>query len=227
MKAITKDAKHKMIHPGQSFQEWLNLLFRPNQFFSRLKLGEIKDWVFPMVLLSMALISQSIAQGISLGRLNQTQPTGFFLSVSILFNLASLWIIWLWASSVLRSFTILTGIRCPEWQPRVIIAWILTPFVFRYLVRLTYTLLTATPVTTSGLSGFLAQPTNFISVFMSQILAQTDFYLVWQIILLWIGLKYLPTIRLWQRLTGLLITIFNMLILYTLLNTLAVFLQIL
>lgn len=210
----------------ETFKNWPAAVFRPNQFFPRVLSGEIRNWLFPMLLLSFSAVLQSVVQGSALTRVNETQSLGMpMLSLSLI-NLASLWIAMFWMSSILRSFMILAGLRCSEMQPRAWIAWMMSPLVFRHLVRLIYTLITGTPITAPGLSGLIAQPTGFINIFISQVLTQVDIYFVWQIILLWIGLRHLPSIRFSQRLLGLLITIISMLILDSLIRTAAVFLQV-
>jgi len=225
MRITIENVRHKTKHLSQSFHNWLTILFKPDQFFIRVNAGEITNSFFPMALLALMIILQSIGQGAALGHLDQTTQSGFSLPAMVIFNLATLWITWLWVISIMRSFLILAGIRCPEWQPRVIVSWLFAPLTLRYGVRLIYTLITSTPIKTAGFSGFMSEPSGFIGIFISQILTQTDLYLCWQMILLWIGLKYLPSIQPGQRLMLLIITVSNMLIISSLIQSFFVFLQ--
>lgn len=215
----------KKININDLFQDWVKLLVRPGHFFAEVESGEIKSQIFPMVLLSIIFIFQSIVQGITMSRLTQTPTTGMNLVIAVISNLATIWITWLWVSGILTSFLILAGIRSPKAQPRVIVAWAMSPLVFRGLIRLIYTLIMGLPIQNPGMSGFINQTSSFLSVFTTQILTQIDIYFIWVIALIWIALKSIPSIRPAQRRFAFVITLVNMITVVTLINTLVSFLQ--
>ena len=225
MNGINERKDSKRIKIKNLFQDWLKLLIRPNQFFARVDSGEIRSWVFPMVLLSITFILYSIVQGAAVSRVNQTQITGWTLSAVVFSSLAAIWIAWLWVSGILSSFLILAGIRFPKAQPRVIVAWAMSPLLFRGLIRLIYTLITGLPIQNPGMSGFVNQTSGFLSIFIGQIMAQIDIYFIWKTVLFWIALKSIPSIRPAQRRFAFVITLINMITVLALINTVINFMQ--
>ena len=208
------------------FQAWIALLFRPNQILSRIISNDIKYWTIPMFILSVSVIIQSLVQISTLQEQNNFQNVSSVVTIILIFNLAHIWIAWFWLSGVFRSFFILAGLRT-EYNPRFLISWSMTPFVIRNIVRIIYSLITQIPITSPGLSGLIQQSEGFIHIFISQVLAHIDIYLVWHIILITIGLKHIHSISRPQRILVLIISVLSLFALWGLLGTISDYLQIL
>lgn len=225
MNSITEENDSKRMDIGGSFRHWLKFLFQPKQFFSAINAKEIRSWAFPMILLTITFILYSVGQGVAISRGGQTQTAGWAVFSESFSNLAVIWTSWLWMCGILSSFLILAGIRFPKSQTRLIIAWTMSPLLFRGLIRLVYILITGEPIQNPGMSGFLDQPSGFLPIFIGQVLAQIDLYLFWQMALFWIGLKSIPSLRPTQRRFAFVITLINMITVYGLIKTLEKFLQ--
>lgn len=208
------------------FQALIALLYRPNQILSRIISNDIANWTFPMFILSLSVITQSLVQISTLQQQNNIQDVSSAVIIILIFNIAHIWIAWFWLSGVFRSFFILAGLRT-EFNPRFLISWSMTPFVLRNIVRIIYSLITQIPITSPGLSGLIQQSEGFIHIFISQVLSQVDIYLVWHIILIIIGLKHIRSISQSQRILALIISVFSLFVLWGLLGTISVYLKIL
>lgn len=219
-------AEAKTNHQNRFLHDWFTLLYHPNQVLSRIISRDIKNWVFPMLILSLSIIIQSLVQISTLQQQNNIQDVSSVFIIILIFNIAHIWIAWFWLSGVFRSFFILAGLRT-EFNPRFLISWSMTPFVIRNIVRIIYSLITQIPITSPGLSGLIQQSEGFIHIFISQVLSQLDIYLVWHIILIIIGLKHIRSISRSQRILALIISVFSLFVLWGLLGTISVYLKIL
>jgi hypothetical protein len=70
-----------------------------------------------------------------------------------------------------------------------IVAWASLPLAVREFVQLIYLLITNKLISNPGLSGFSQVGVSGLPLYLSQILALIDIYLVWQIMLLILGVR--------------------------------------
>ncbi len=70
-----------------------------------------------------------------------------------------------------------------------IVAWASLPLVIRELVQMIYMLVTQKLISNVGLSGFSPIAESGLPLFFGQILKLIDIYLIWQIILIILGVR--------------------------------------
>lgn len=125
---------------------------------------------------------QQFAQGV------QTQQSAIFIYVfPALGKLAGLWIGWFLLGSVLHLTLTLSGSRSTNRSALNLTAWASLPFALRYLVQIIAILATRQLITQPGLSGFVAADAGRSIALLGALLTFVDIYLIWQIVLLLIG----------------------------------------
>ncbi|GAB4482924.1 MAG: hypothetical protein OHK0031_05820 [Anaerolineales bacterium] len=169
-----------------------------------------RRWLAPMLLLSLSLVARLILTGRLQLRLagmgaaplppdwqfwtpemqanytqamQATQGPTFVYIIPIVLGLGSLWLGWLAFSGLLHLASTLLGGRGSMGSALNITAWTSLPFVLRDGLRIIFMLITRLPIAQAGLSGFSE------NLFLGQILALVDVFLLWNLILLWLGLR--------------------------------------
>jgi len=110
-----------------------------------------------------------------------TQGKVFMYVIPLVSAWSGLWAGWIVLAGLLHLGSTLLGGRGSMQSALNIVAWASLPFAVRDILRIVYMLSTSHAITSPGLSGFAT------SSFMTQMLARTDIFLVWSIILLIIG----------------------------------------
>ncbi len=136
--------------------------------------------------------------------------------------LASVWLSWFLLGAVLHlalttlgssnSITMTTAYN--------ITAWASLPFALRHLVQLSAMLGGKTLINNPGLSGFLAPDASGWLLFARLLLGAIDLYLIWQIFLLWTGVRVTGMAR-GKAFTAVLISVLLLVIIGALLQFLA------
>jgi len=106
----------------------------------------------------------------------------FIYVIPLVSALVSLWLGWLILSGLLHLGSTLLGGRGTMQNALNMAGWASLPFALRDALRILYMLLAGHAIKSQGLSGFAGD-----AVFLGQILAQLDVFLVWKGILLVFG----------------------------------------
>jgi hypothetical protein len=103
--------------------------------------------------------------------------------------LSGVWVRWFVLGAVLHLAMTMLGSRGTSTSAYNLTAWASMPFVVRGVVQLVAMLAGRALIANPGLSGFLPQDAAGGLLFARLLLAAIDIYLIWQIVLLWIGAR--------------------------------------
>ena len=106
----------------------------------------------------------------------------FMYIMPLVGSLTGLWLGWLVFAGLLHLGSTLLGGRGSMQNALNVVAWASLPFVLRDILRVVFMLIVGHSIASPGLSGFASS-----SGFLYQLLARTDIFLIWNIILLVIG----------------------------------------
>lgn len=120
--------------------------------------------------------------------------------------LAGLWVRWFLLGAILHLVLTMLGSRSTNTAAYNMAAWSSLPFAIRLIVQIVAMLVTRQLIASPGLSGFIAGDASGAALFARLMLAMVDLYLIWQIILLWIGAAH-SGLNKGKALSGTLITI--------------------
>ncbi len=192
-------------------------LIHPRQEIQRLAAEERSAWLVPMLVLTVMLLLRIAvsghyqAQAAALGQttlpadwqwwttdmqnnymqaMQATQGPVFVYIIPALTSLARLWLGWLILGGLLHLASTLLAGRGSMRSVLNLSAWALLPFALRDLLRVGYMLIVHHAIASPGLSGFGGV------LFVTQVLASLDVFLLWFAILLVLGLRVtdnLPT----------------------------------
>lgn len=109
--------------------------------------------------------------------------------------LAGVWISWFLLGSILHLALTMAGSRGSYTAVLNLTAWASLPFAVRTLVRTIALLTSQRLITAPGLSGFIAADAEGAGAFLAPLLARVDIYLIWQIVLLMIGVLPLTGLK--------------------------------
>jgi hypothetical protein len=122
----------------------------------------------------------------------------FVFVVPAITSLLGVWIGWLILSGILHLITTLLGGRGSTAISMNIVAWGSLPFAVRAIIQILYMLISKNLISNPGLSGFSLTGDSDWILFLGQILKLIDIYLIWQILLLVLGVRLstaLPTTK--------------------------------
>lgn len=111
-----------------------------------------------------------------------TQGPVFMYIMPLVGSLAGLWLGWLVFAGLLHLGSTLLGGRGSMQGALNVVAWASLPFAVRDILRIIFMAIAGHTIASPGLSGFANG-----SSFLTQLLARTDIFLIWNIILLVIG----------------------------------------
>jgi hypothetical protein len=213
--------------PKSIHLEWLlPILIRPKSTLETIRRQEYAVWLGPLLLLTVFALLLVVAggaarvadaqNGVELPPYFQDLPPDmqnqfqdglsarqnpvFVYVFPALSAIAGIWIGWFLLSSFLHLSLTLAGSRSSNTAAMNLVAWASVPFVFRFIVRAIYALSARSLVTTPGLSGFIAADAAGFTGFIRMLLAFVDIYLIWQVVLLLIGvvpLSGLTRVKAW------------------------------
>lgn len=215
--AVPEDAQRptRPRRPRRFYPRWIpQVLVRPREAFRRI-VGERRGvWQAAILLLTVTAVLRVLATGYVQQQtpgMGETLPPDFefwspeqqqqFMQASQLtggpvFNyvlpalqaVGGVWFGWLVVGGVLHLLLTLLGGRTPTITTMNIVAWARLPFAVRDVVR-TVAALAGDPVTTTGLAGFAPPEAAGGALFLSLLLAFVDIYLIWQIVLIVLGVR--------------------------------------
>jgi hypothetical protein len=193
----------------RSSLKWiLPVLFKPTKGLQEITSRDKAFWLTPLVAISLAALLSILVAGpirTQQAQMGTNLPTDFQYytpeqqqqftqaqqtSSSPLFAyvfpaitlLAGVWISWVLLGGMLHLGLTLAGSRSSSLKSLNLTAWSGLPFAVRYLIQAVYILFTRNLIASEGLSG-LATIGSFFSAFLKQV----DIYLVWQIVLVFVG----------------------------------------
>lgn len=186
------------------------VLFRPRAAFTEMASESRASWLTPMLVLSITALLVVLAAGYFKTRAammgevtlppdwqwwspemqenymlaqQARQGPAFMYAIPLVGAWSGLWLGWIVLAGILHLGSTLLGGRGTMQNALVLVAWGSLPFAIRDLLRVIFMLSAGHTITSPGLSGFSSS-----AGFMAQLLARTDIFLIWSIVLLAIGL---------------------------------------
>lgn len=190
-------------------------LFGPGRVFGEMAQQHVSFWLAPLLFLSLMLIARTLAHGYfqsqaaALGEVplppdwqwwtpemqnnymqaqQATQSPAIVYIIPSVLNLMGLWLGWGALGAVAHLVSTLFGGRGSSASALNIVAWASLPFALRDLLKVVFMLIAQRTINNPGLSGFVSA-TDDMSLFLGQVLANLDIYLVWFLILLGLGFR--------------------------------------
>ena len=183
-------------------------LIRPQATFESAREEARSTWLTPMLVLSLTSLVVIIvsgylkAQAAMLGEVQLPlgwewwspamrdnfmqaqalrQGTVFTYVIPLVGLLARLWIGWVALAGLMHLGSTVLGGRGSMQSAMNIVAWALLPFALRDILRIVFMLVEGHAIASPGLSGFAT------GVFLTQVLARVDIFLLWCMVLMIIG----------------------------------------
>ena len=190
------------------FQRVVATFLRPRQMFAASTTETRSTWLTPMLVLSLTALLVVLVSGYLRTRAAMmgevalppdwqywtpdmqnnymqaqqlTQGKVFMYVIPLVSAWSGLWVGWIVLGGLLHLGSTLLGGRGSMQSALNIAAWSTLPFAVRDILRIVYMLSASHAITSPGLSGFAT------SAFLAQVLARTDIFLLWMIVLLIIG----------------------------------------
>ncbi len=220
--------------PRKMHLDWLfPLFFRPGRTLKKVAEQGHAVWIAPILVLSILAILVVIAGGqprTIQAQTNVEMPPDFqywtpemqqeymdnqakktnaqyIYIFPALGALAGVWILWFLLGSILHLALTLAGSRGSNTAALNLVGWASLPFALRYIVQAIAILSSKQLIAAPGLSGFLAADGNGLMIFLRAVLAQIDLYLIWQVILLLVGVAPLTGLVRTKAWTAVLISV--------------------
>jgi hypothetical protein len=114
---------------------------------------------------------------------------------------------WLILGGILHLVTTLFGGRGSTAMSMTIVAWASLPLALRALVQIIYMLFTKSIISNPGLSGFSPTGGSGLMLFVGQILRLIDIFIVWQILLLILGVRASTALSASKSAIGVIVTL--------------------
>ncbi len=214
---MAEDSLPLPVAPRRLRLDWVSqVLFRPRQVFKQIMDQAAGVWLTPLLILSLTTVGRVLINGwlkqAAAASGNVTLPPGFeyyspeqqaqfqqamqatsgpvFVYVfPVITGLLGVWVGWLLVSGLVRLMLTMLGGRGDSGSTINLVAWASLPFAVRDLVRLASMLVTRQMLQAPGLEGFAPlEPTKW-HAYLAAFLALVDIYVLWQIVLLVIGVR--------------------------------------
>ena len=196
------------------FKRLFTFLLRPRQVFEHMTAAGRPAWLLPMLLLSLGVLLRVAVTGflrghaMALGQLNlpadwqfwstdmqdkymqgiqATQGHAFRYYIPAVTGLTGLWLGWPIMSGLLHLLSTLLGGRGSQSATLNVVAWANLPFFLRDVLRVVYMAIAGHEIASSGLSGFIVNAQG-ASLFLANLLKQTDLFFLWHMLLLVAGM---------------------------------------
>ncbi len=188
----------------------------PRQAFQNISRQSKSLWITPLLILTCLVLANTLVSGrvknqaalsgeISyppdfqyytpeqqaqyMQAIQSTQSPVFVYVLPALGSLLGVWISWLILGGILHLVTTLLGGRGSTVISMNIVAWASLPLAVRALVQIIYMLAAHKLIGSPGLSGFSPAGDSGLVLFTSHVLELIDIYIVWQVILLVVGVR--------------------------------------
>ena len=200
--------------PRRVHFEWLlPTFFRPRRTLAKIAEQNHAVWITPLLVLSLLAIVAVLAaspvrqlaaqmgseippdfewwspeqqQQFMEAQANSSGPM-FTIVFPALGAVLGLWVSWFLLGSILHLSLTLAGSRSSNTAALNLVGWASLPYALRSLVQIVGMLLSRSVINAPGLSGFAAEGAAGAAAFAGALLAFVDLYLIWQIILLLVG----------------------------------------
>ena len=199
-----------------SIKQIIPFILRPNNGYLKIARQPQGSWLVPLLIISITAILYLIAvgwlkqQAALVGEISlppdfdyytpeqqtqyfqatqSTQGATFVYILPIIGSLFGIWIAWLFAGGTLHFITTLLGGRGETVVSMNVVAWASLPLAIRNIVRLIYLLISHKLIASPGLSGFINSSDSNWSIILGSLLGLIDVYLIWHVILLFIGVR--------------------------------------
>jgi hypothetical protein len=229
--------------PRRFHFDWLlPTLFQPRATMARIAAHPGDAWLTPiLVLMACALGLVAVAGPLkqAAAQLGQTVPDEFqywspeqqaqFMQAQAatsgpvviyvfpaIIAVLGVWVGWLVMVGVLHLVLTLIGGRGSTRTAMNVVAWAALPLAVRDLVRLGAMLSTKQLIARPGLSGFAPADGGPVSLMLASLLALIDIYVIWQIVLLILGVRAGNGLSLGKAVGGVLLTMILILLLQAL-----------
>jgi len=217
---------------GRKRLGWLLTIFtRPAKTLQEITREERAAWLIPMLLLTVltiasVLIAGPLKQQAALAapaelppgfeymtpeqqeQYMQAQASASGTTQTFLFpaigKLIALWLGWFILGGILHLALTLLGSRGTSTAAFNLAAWASVPFAIRIIVQIVAMLTARQLIQSPGLSGFIAADATGVMSFFRSLLTMVDIYLIWQIVLLWVGSSSSMGLTKGKALTGVL-----------------------
>jgi hypothetical protein len=212
---------------------WLvSVLVKPRQTFDRVRETGQNSYLTPLLVISLfaliaILVAAPIRRQAAAGGVVQYPPdyqywspemqaqfeaginagtgpafTYIFPAISAL---AGIWLGWLFLSAVLHLSLTISGSRSSFSSVMNVVAWASVPLILRYIVQIISMLATHRLITSPGLMGFAAVGDTSMVQYIASVLPLIDLYLIWQVVLIMVGVKPLSGLSTGKVITSVLI----------------------
>lgn len=201
--------------PRRLHFEWvLPVLFRPRRALAMIARENMGVWLVPLLILSLTALASvvmagSIKQAAALASgpelppdfqymppemqeqylkaMQATSSPVFLYVFPGIVALGGVWLGWLLVGGLLHLVLTLLGGRGDTGSTLNVVAWSGLPFAVRDLVRTIYMMSTRQLIAAQGVAGFVSSEASGWSAYLRQLLSLMDLYLIWNIVLLIIG----------------------------------------
>ncbi len=212
MAEITYNEKNKRLLFG-----WVAPVFIfPRRIFQKISTTQKAIWITPLLILSfLVLVNVLVAGRIKnqaamsgeityppdyqywspeqqaqyMQAIQSTQGPVFVYVLPAIAALIGVWIGWLILGGIMHFVTTLLGGRGSTVSSMNIVAWGSMPLALRALVQIIYMLVTNKLISSPGLSGFSPVGDSGGLIFVSQILKLLDVFIIWQVLLMILGIR--------------------------------------
>jgi hypothetical protein len=191
------------------FRRLLTIFTKPRQSLSELTAEGRAVWLTPMLALTLTAVLVVLVSGFMRARADaqvevqlppdwqywspdmqenfmqaqqSKQGPVFVYILPMLGSLISLWLGWMVFSGMLHLASTILGGRGSLRGALNVVAWAGTPYLIRDVLQILFMVGTGSAIASPGLSGFAGD-----SGFLSSLLSHTDLFLVWNILLLGVG----------------------------------------
>ena len=212
MSDISYEQQNKLLNIA-----WVpEILFHPRRCFQRIASFTTPVWLTPLLILTLVTLinvlsigrikSQAVLMGEItyppdfeyytpeqqaqyLQAIQSTQGPVFIYVLPAITSILGIWFGWLILGGLLHLVTTLFGGRGSTAISLNIVAWSSLPLAIREVIQLVYILISHKLIKSPGLSGFSPIDGSSFSIFFSQMLTLIDIYLIWQVVLLILGVR--------------------------------------
>jgi Yip1 domain len=225
-----------LAQPPRFRLDWvMGVLFKPRKTFPQVAAQSRPVWLTPMLLLTLTALvvifitgpikkNEALMKGPTLPPSYQymtpeqqaqfmkayeaTQEPIFLYVFPALIALGKVWLGWLIVGGMLHLVLTLLGGRGNMGAAMNLVAWAAVPLAVRDGVRIVAMLSTHQLIANPGLSGFAPLATAGLGLYLAKILALIDLYVVWQVLLMVVGVRSANGLVLGKAWISVLVTIF-------------------
>jgi len=216
------------------------IFFSPRRIFQKIASSPKAIWITPLVVITILVLANVLETGRLKNQaamsgeityppdfqyytpeqqaqymqaIQSTQGPVFVYVLPAIISLLGVWLGWLILGGVLHLITTLLGGRGNTAVSMNIVAWGSLPYGLRALVQLVYMLAAHKIIGSPGLSGFSPAGDSGGLLFLAQFLRLIDIYVIWQIVLLVLGVRIYTALSPLKSIVGVVLAILIILLL--------------